>query len=127
MASENCTTSVNPVVPSSYYVCSTTKGTRMNIEALKELNQFTGTENYYRQPLHGRLAYSDGVKFLAENGGAYWLIDLIASYQPMLAKHRDHRLHDLQFWALTVNGDRSATVTCVADTDEPPAVQQVIP
>lgn len=47
-----------------------------------ELGQFTGTEHYYRHWLG--LRYTDGVKFLAEKAGAYWLIDLVASYQPRL-------------------------------------------
>lgn len=90
-----------------------------------DLSQFTGTENYYRH-LMG-LVYSDGVRHVAEHGEAYWLLDVIASYQPELRRHTDSRLHDMQFWTLKVNADKSATVTCVPDSGEKPVVTQNIP
>lgn len=45
-----------------------------------DLDHFTGTECYYRYLCGLRL--TDGVKYLADEGGAYWLLDIIASYQP---------------------------------------------
>ena len=42
------------------------------------LSQFTGTENYYR--LSRRSVITDGTKYLAEDVGAYWLLDAAASY-----------------------------------------------
>jgi hypothetical protein len=89
-----------------------------------ELSQFTGTEHYYRN--QWGLVYTDGVKHVAERAGAYWLLDLISSYQPMLARRKDARLQELQFWKLVVNEDHSAVVTCVADSDEEPVVRQVM-
>ncbi len=44
---------------------------------------YNGTNNYYSYPL-GNFTFTDGVKTLADEGGgggAYWLIDIIASYQ----------------------------------------------
>ena len=46
-------------------------------ELQDSLRQFTGSENVYRH-LTG-LRYTDGVKFLARNAGAFWLIDVVAS------------------------------------------------
>jgi len=46
-----------------------------------QLAQFTGTEQWYRHNLNRNLIYTEGVKFLAENGGeqgAYWFIDKVA-------------------------------------------------
>jgi len=43
------------------------------------LNQFTGTEQYFKH-WTGALVYTDGVQYLGANG-AYWIIDLVASYQ----------------------------------------------
>ena len=43
-----------------------------------DLSQFIGTENYYRH-WTGHGVYTDGVKYLAEKAGAYWLIDAILS------------------------------------------------
>ena len=60
-----------------------------------DLKQFTGTEQYYRH-LKG-IVYTDGVKYLAEKAGAYWLIDLVASYQPLDV--------EFQVWKLRKNGD----------------------
>jgi hypothetical protein len=48
---------------------------------LAELNGFYGSENLYRHPLCRSLTYTDGVRYLAEGAGAFWLIDLIASHQ----------------------------------------------
>ncbi len=42
------------------------------------LRQFTGTEHYYRT--NGNLVVTDGVKFLADEGKCYWLLDLYASH-----------------------------------------------
>jgi len=90
-----------------------TKPTADELE--QALRQFTGTEEYHRHWL-GRITFTEGVHFLAEKAGAFWLIDLIAS-------HQDRRLsnEEFQIWALTVNRDKRpmAMATCQADTDEP--------
>ena len=73
---------------------------------LSDLNQFTGTEHIYRHPLVRSIVYTDGVKYIAENAGAYWLIDLIASWQlePKVAKQ------DFQVWKLKVSGNTAKAV-----------------
>ena len=49
------------------------------------LQNFTGTERYHRfNALMPNVLLTDGVKFLAENAGAYWLLDVIGSYLPKL-------------------------------------------
>jgi hypothetical protein len=96
----------------------------MDATELKQgLSQFYGTENYYRHPFG--MVYTDGVKFLAENAAAYWLLDVIASYQPKLKKNQDQRLRDMQFWKLEVK-DGKGVVTCRADSGVKPAVKQKI-
>ena len=55
---------------------------------------------------------------LAENGGAYWLLDAIASWQKELNSSQ------IQFWMLIVNADNSAVLTCERD-DEPVITQQI--
>ena len=90
------------------------------------LDQFTGTERYTSlKPLFPNVVLTDGVRYVAEQGGAngaFWLINAIASYQPQLMKHE--MCQDMQFWTLTVNADKSADLVCVPDTDLPPVVQQ---
>lgn len=96
----------------------------MNIEALNHLNQFTGTDEYHRNPIGGML-YTDGVLYLAENAQAFWLIDAIASYQPQLRKNPS--LAQMQFWTLDVDLQKhTAVLTCREDSEIPPAVTQNI-
>ncbi len=79
------------------------------------LRQFTSTTSYYRHWL-SRFVYTDGVKYVADNGGAHWLLDAIASYQPKLLK--DPMLEEFQYWKLTVSADQKATLVCERDTDD---------
>ena len=68
---------------------------RLNQEQLSfQLAQFTGTEQWYRHNLNRNLIYTDGVKFLAENGGeqgAYWFIDKVACEIAPLLKSKNER------------------------------------
>ncbi len=45
-----------------------------------ELNNFSGTERYYR--IMPNVLMTDGAKFVADKAGAYWLMTAIASYLP---------------------------------------------
>lgn len=88
-----------------------------------ELSQFTGTSQYYQHPLG--VLYTDGVHYMAERGGAYWLLDLIAIWQlhPRIAQ--DPMLQQIQFWTLTVNDDRSAQLICERDSDDIAVTQRI--
>lgn len=67
-----------------------------------DLSHFHCTENYWRH-WSKRLAYTDGVKFVAERGGAYWLIDAVASHQtaPLVAGE------EFQCWTLSRKAGRT--------------------
>ena len=78
------------------------------------LAQCTGSEQYHRHWLK-LLKYTDGVYWLAENAGAHWLIDAIASHQPDAAKNP--RLREFQLWRLSVRADHTARLECLEDTD----------
>lgn len=56
-------------------------------QLLDELRNFYGTEAYYHT--NPGLLVTDGVKFLADNAGCYWLLDMVWSYLPVLRKSRD--------------------------------------
>jgi hypothetical protein len=43
-----------------------------------DLIQFTGSEHWYHHAMVRDVLYTDGVKYVAETAGAYWLIDEIA-------------------------------------------------
>ena len=52
-------------------------------ELTQSLQGFTGTENYHKWSILFRnFVTTDGVKFLADEAGAYWLCDAIASHFP---------------------------------------------
>jgi hypothetical protein len=79
------------------------------IEAIRlkaELAQFTGTGQYYFNPVFADFRYTDGIKYLAERAGAYWLLEYIFSSQP----HRSLRNQNFQVWKLMVNEDNSALI-----------------
>ena len=64
-----------------------------------DLAQFTGTSTYFKHWTR-KIVYTDGVQYLAEQAGAYWLVDLIASYQ-LLCDER-------QYWTLKIEDGNTA-------------------
>ena len=84
-----------------------------------ELSQFCGSCQFYQ---HTRqLRYTEGVKYLAERAGAFWLIDLIASYQG----YSQVQAESFQLWNLQV-ADASAMATMRRDTGCDPIISQRI-
>lgn len=81
-----------------------------------ELNNFTGTENYYKHPL-SKCVFTDGVRYLAEEAEAYWLIDAIFSYR---------RKEPFQIWRLEVIPKAGAVLTMREDSAAPVLVRQEI-
>jgi len=74
-----------------------------------DLIQFTGSEHWYRHMMVRDILYIDGVKYVAETAGAYWLIDEIAFAQRfanLLAAE------EFQLWKLTVNPNHTAKLDC---------------
>lgn len=49
-----------------------------------DLSQFTGTEQWHRYSpaLFPNVLLTDGAKYVAEEAGAYWLMDMISSHLP---------------------------------------------
>lgn len=94
------------------------------------LPQFTGTETWFRHGLVQNVLYTEGVQYLAEAAEAYWLIDLIASYQ-----HADTvKAEPFQVWHFTRSGDAPAApqdkphrMTMTDGNSEMPVVSQAIP
>jgi len=70
-----------------------------------ELRQFTGTENWYKH-LSGYL-YTDGVLYVAREGGAFWLVDKI-----LLMTRAKNNLQEFGVWKFEVNEDKSAILVC---------------
>lgn len=72
------------------------------------LAQFTGSEVLYRHSLLPRVKYTEGVKYVAEEEGAYWLIDEVAFAQRYEAAVAEE---EFQVWSLSVAGN-TARLDC---------------
>ena len=68
------------------------------------------------QRLFRNCVLTDGMHYVAEEAGAYWPMDAVASYQPAPRRHADSRPHDIQSWRLEVSPDHSAVLSCRADS-----------
>ncbi|WP_409562653.1 DUF6876 family protein [Hyphomicrobium sp. MC8b] len=88
-----------------------------------DLAHFTGTEHWYRHPLVPSVTYTDGARYVAQAGGAYWLLDEIAFAQ------RFNKLvaaAPFQLWRLTVDLDRqSAVLICEDGNNRPIAAKEI--
>lgn len=90
-----------------------------------DLSGFYGTETYHRFNLFcPNLLLTDGAKFVADNGEAYWLMDAIASHQPTAMQYP--MLQEYQFWNLKVRPDKTCILTCREDSDREPVITQEI-
>jgi hypothetical protein len=71
------------------------------------LNQFIGSEVFYEQQLvdGSKLLLTEGCNFIRESYSAYWLFDLIGSYQYKLLEE------PIQVWKLVKFKDE-AQITC---------------
>ncbi|MEO0374335.1 MAG: DUF6876 family protein [Cyanobacteria bacterium P01_A01_bin.17] len=72
-----------------------------------DLRQLTGTKNWCKYPLISGYAYTDGVRYAAAEGEAYWLLNAIFSHQ----LHPKVKAEPFQVWTLTTT-DSSANLTC---------------
>lgn len=68
-------------------------------DLLNHLAQFTGSETFTRHSLIPRVLMTEGVVFLANEAGAHWLTDAVASY----LCHESARREPFQVWRLAVN------------------------
>ena len=74
-----------------------------------DLRQFAGgTAYYYGHRLFRNIVFTDGAKYVADEGGAYWLLAEIA-----FAQRSEKRLarQPFQVWKLTVNPDKTGVIT----------------
>lgn len=74
-----------------------------------DLAQFTGSGAWYRNAINRNVLYTEGAQFVAERGGAYWLLDEIALIQPY---DKAVAAEEFQVWKLAVRPDRTATLPC---------------
>lgn len=91
-----------------------------------DLAHFNGTEDYHVLTMSKSLLATDGVKYLCEKAGAYWLMDVIASHQISMHVRRE----EFQVWKLTKlhteKTPNGAMIRCT-DGNDKQIVQQRIP
>ncbi len=64
--------------------------------------QFYGSEEWFRHPLNRNILFTEGAKYVADEAGAYWLLDRIAlSEEPR---------GPFQAWKLTVQANKGILV-----------------
>ena len=85
-----------------------------------EFKQCTGTEAYYNG-FANMIKFTDGIKIMADKFQAYWLIDVVASYQNNKAKGIP-----FQIWTIKSNSN-TAVVEMIEDTEQPVLIRQKIP
>lgn len=79
------------------------------------LSQFSGTGQYFYNPLFRKVNYTDGVKYFIDNAenGANWFLILVATEIIPILKD------DFFFIELTVNQDETAKIIVQRDKGEP--------
>lgn len=73
-----------------------------------DLAQFTGSKVWYRHSMVRSVSYTEGVRYVASTGGAYWLIDEIAFAQVRLNLTSEN----FQRWMLVVDNDARGLLSC---------------
>ena len=86
------------------------------------LGQFTGSESWYRHGINRAVLFTDGAKYVADQAGAYWLLDEIAIIQPHDARLRGE---EFQVWKLAVNADQTGALTCEDGSDNVVYTKQI--
>jgi hypothetical protein len=70
-----------------------------------ELARFTGSENWCRHGINRAVLFTDGAKYVADQTGAYGLLDEIAIIQRQDARTAGE---EFQVWKLAVSPDQTA-------------------
>jgi len=79
---------------------------------LKDLHMYTGTEHHYRH-ISG-FKYTDGVQYVANEAGAYWLLDKIL-FLMREKKFQTTALQEYTFWTLKVDLEKKSGVLTADD------------
>lgn len=93
-----------------------------NAELKHALNNHRGGDRYYRH-WSQRIRYTEGIRYMAEQAEAYWLIDLAASWQ----FDRRVRHEDFQVFKLDVDTEQHEGIVTITDGDGHMLASQKIP
>lgn len=78
-----------------------------------DLDQFHGSEQFYRYGMFHKILMTEGAHFVAEKAGTYWLFDMIISYIPKVDRN-DHMF----FVELTKNAKGNGAKLVLHDGDK---------
>ena len=90
------------------------------LDLKSSLSHFTGTSRYIRDPFTG-LMHTDGIGHLADRAEAHWLLSDIGA---VFGHHPKVKEMPFQLWALVVDEDRKAILTCREDCNTPAIYEQ---
>ena len=95
-------------------------------EILSHLSSFMGTTQYHRySPLFPRFLLTDGALYLAKKCEAYWLFEMIGSYQTHPTIQNNRQLSQYQFWYLDVQ-DNQGVIRCEWDKGKTVLEQSIL-
>ncbi len=87
-----------------------------------ELGQFTGTTEWYRHPLFRGFTYTEGIRYIAQRAGAYWLVEAILSHQ----LDKKAKAEAFQVWTLTRTPEGGASLVMTDGDTETEIIRQDI-
>ena len=92
----------------------------MNVKTLTkdDLRRFTGDDHVFRHPMLNK-RYTEGVRHVAEAGGAYWLLDIVFSHQI----DPKAKAEEFQVWRLKREGG-GCIVWMTDGNSETPVIRQ---
>ena len=85
------------------------------IEIKQNLAQFTGSENWYRHSIYRNFLYTDGVQYIAEQCGAYGMIDQIFMYELTIDKLKEE---EFKVWELILDKEGEGAKLVCTDGNE---------
>jgi len=77
-----------------------------------DLAHFTGTSQYFYHPLYRKFVYTEGVRYLAQGVGAYWLIEYIFARQNLGFPE------GLQCWEVKLSKENNGATLEVTDGND---------
>lgn len=96
--------------------------TAVEIESV--LAGFHGGEEFFRHPLNRKVLWTEGVAYLADSAGAYWLLDEIAIAN---LYERAVKAEEFQVWTLALDQEGSGAVLKCGDGNGNAVYSKAIP
>lgn len=87
------------------------------------LGMFTGTQKWFRHSMVRRITYTEGAKYVADQAGAYWLLDEIAFAQ---IANKEVAHEGFQVWKLAVDQEAHTAMLTVEDGNDNEVYQKKI-